>query len=185
MSGAVNARKWSAKWRNWNISDIVFSLSSIESRKERKRPEIFAPCMGTIAPESTARRCFYSFKEDRFDISDTSCLGRPSGFDEDRFNTHDPCQCIRELADVMNCDHSPIVRHFHPMDKIKKSGVCVPHALSQMHKYQRVAICASMLVHHWLAHEQHWPFLTCIVTSDEEWCLYANIRKRKKCLSHN
>ena len=28
VSGVVDARKWSAKWRNWNISDIFFSLSS-------------------------------------------------------------------------------------------------------------------------------------------------------------
>ena len=25
VSGAVDARKWSVKWRNWNISDIFFS----------------------------------------------------------------------------------------------------------------------------------------------------------------
>ena len=31
----------------------------------------------------------------------------------------------------MNCDHSTIVRHLHSMDKVQKSGVCVPHALSQ------------------------------------------------------
>ena len=37
--------------------------------------------------ESTARKWFSRFKEDRFDISDTSRKGRPSGFDEDRLNT--------------------------------------------------------------------------------------------------
>ena len=52
VSGAVDARKWSAKWRNWNISDILFSLSSIEGRR---RPETFAPCMGTI-PSERARQ---------------------------------------------------------------------------------------------------------------------------------
>ena len=42
VSGAVDARKWSAKW---NISEIFFTLSSIEG------PETFAPCMGTIPLE--------------------------------------------------------------------------------------------------------------------------------------
>ena len=51
VSEAVDARKWSIKWRNWNISDILCSLSSIEGRKQRRRPETFAPCMGTIPPE--------------------------------------------------------------------------------------------------------------------------------------
>ena len=35
---------------------------------------------------------------------------RPSGFDEDSLNTlihNDPCQCTRELANLMNCDHLP------------------------------------------------------------------------------
>ena len=37
--------------------------------------------------ESMARKWFSHFKEDRFDISDTTCSRRPSGFDEDRLNT--------------------------------------------------------------------------------------------------
>ena len=43
--------------------------------------------------ESTARKLFYRFKDDRFDISDTPRSGRPLGFNEDRLNTlihHDP-----------------------------------------------------------------------------------------------
>ena len=62
--------------------------------------------------ESTARKWFYRFKEYRFGISDTPRSGRPSVFDEDRLNTlihNNPRQCIRELANMMNCDHSTIV----------------------------------------------------------------------------
>ena len=40
--------------RNWNISDIFFSLSSIEGRKQPRRPEIFAPCIATM-PSARAR----------------------------------------------------------------------------------------------------------------------------------
>ena len=59
--------------------------------------------------ESKARKWFSRFKEDHFDISDTPRSGRPSGFDEDRLSTlihNDARQCTRELANVMNCDHS-------------------------------------------------------------------------------
>ena len=55
--------------------------------------------------DSTARKWFYSFKEDLFDISDTPGSGRPSEFDEDCLNTlihNDPCQCTRKLANVMH-----------------------------------------------------------------------------------
>ena len=122
--------------------------------------------------ESTARKWF-----SRLDISDIPRSGRPSGFEEDRLNTlihNDPSRCSRELANVMNCYHSTIVRHFYWMGKVQKSCVWVPHALSQNHKNLRVAICTSLLARHRL-------FLSIIVTGDEKWCLYANIRKKRNC----
>ena len=131
---------------------------------------------------------FSRCKEDPFDINDTPCSGRPSGFDEDRLNTlihHVPCQCTGEVSDVMNCDHSTIVRHLNSNDKNPKSGVWVPHALNQNHRNQRVAICASLPARHRLALEQHRTFLSCIVTGDEKWCLYVKIRNRKEWLSPN
>ena len=98
--------------------------------------------------DSTARKWFSRFKEDRFD---TPRSERPSEFDGNRLNTlihNDPRQCTREVANVMNCDHYTIVRHLHSMGEVQKSGVWVPHALSQNHKNQRVAICASLHAHH-------------------------------------
>ena len=140
----MDVRKWSAKWRNWNISDIFISLSSIEGRKQRRRPEKFAPCMGTMSTERTLQENGFSrFKQDRFDISDTPRSGIPSGFDDVRLNTlihNDLRVCTRQLANVMNYDHSTtIVLHLHLMGKVKKSGIWVPHALSENHKNQRVA----------------------------------------------
>ena len=52
-------------------------------------------------------------------------------------------------------------------------------------QYQRVAICASLLACHRLTCEQHRSFLSCIVTGDKKWCLYANVRKGKEWLSPN
>ena len=69
------------------------------------------------------------FKENHFDISDTPCSGRHSGFDENLLNiliNNDPRQCTRELANVMNCNNSNIVRHLHSMGKVPKSGVWLP-----------------------------------------------------------
>ena len=86
-----------------------------------------------------------------FDISDTPCSGRPLEFDKNCLKTlihNDPRQCTRELPNVMNSVLSIIVRHLHSMGKVKKSGVWVPHALSQNHKNQWVAIYASPLALH-------------------------------------
>ena len=94
--------------------------------KRMWRPEIFALCMGIIPSERARQEKWFSrFKEDCFDISDTPRSERPSRFDEYRLNTlihNDPRQCTRELANVMNCDHSNIVRLLHSMGKVKKIG---------------------------------------------------------------
>ena len=104
--------------------------------------------------ESTARKYFSYFEEDRFYVSDTPRSGRPSGFKEERLITlihNDPHQCTRELANVINCNHSTIERHLHSMGRVQKSGVCVPLVLSQNHKisgWPYVYLC--LLVIDWL-----------------------------------
>ena len=101
--------------------------------------------------ESTARKWFSRFKEDSFDISSIPRSGRPSRFDEDHLNVlihNDPHECTRELANVMNCDHSTIMRHLYSMGKVQKSGVWVLHTLRQNYKNQQVAIYAFLLAHH-------------------------------------
>ena len=73
--------------------------------------------------ESTSRKWFYRFKEDRFDISDIPCSRKTFEVWRRSFlNTlihNDPRQCTWELANVMNCDHSTIVQHLHSMGKVK------------------------------------------------------------------
>ena len=90
-----------------------------------------------VSRDSTARKWFSDFKEDRFDISDMPHSERPLEFDEVRLNAlfhNNPRQYTRELTNMKNSDHSTILLHFHSMTKVKKSGVWVPHALSQNHK---------------------------------------------------
>ena len=143
MDGAVNARKWTAQSRHIRLFE--FNRGAKAAVVVRN---ICAVYEDNAIGESTATKCFSRFKEDRFDISDTPRSGKPSGFDEDRLNTliqNDRRKCIRELTNVMNCDHSTIVQYLHSMGKIQKPGTWVPHALSQNHKNQRVAICASLL----------------------------------------
>ena len=152
---------------------------------QRRLPKTFAPCMGTM-PSERARQenVFLALMR----IVLTLVTGRPSAVDEDRLNTlihNDPRQCTRELANVMNCEHPPSCDICIQWAKLKKSGVWVPHALSQNHKNQRVTICASLLVFNRVAREQQRPFLSCIVTGSEKWYLHANIKKRKEWLSLN
>ena len=72
VNEAIDARKWSAKWRNWNIFDIFFSLSSIEGAKAAEAARNICAVYGdNVIRESTARKWFTHFEEDHFDISDT------------------------------------------------------------------------------------------------------------------
>ena len=83
----MDVRKWCAKWRNLYISDVFISFSSIEGRKQQRRPETFAQCMGQCIRREHGKKLFSRFKEDRFDISNTPRSARHSGFDENSLNT--------------------------------------------------------------------------------------------------
>ena len=115
---------------------------------------------GNAIRESTVRKLFSRSKEDGFDTGDTPRSAKPWGFDEDRLNIliHiDARKCTRELANVMNCDHSTVV-HLLSTGKVQNSGVLVPHALSQNHKYQRDVVSTSLLARHRLPRVQHRTF---------------------------
>ena len=51
MKRAVDAINGVQSGEFLNISDTFFSSSSLEGRKRRRQPEIFAPCMGTVPSE--------------------------------------------------------------------------------------------------------------------------------------
>ena len=93
---------------------LLFSLNSIEGRKQGRRPETFLPCLETMSSERARQENgFLVLRRIVLTLVTLARSGRPSGFDEDRLNTlihNDPRQCTRELANVMNCNQSTIVR---------------------------------------------------------------------------
>ena len=101
---------------------VVLVLCSIKGAKAAEAARnISAMYENSEIGESTASKWFHRFKENRFDISGTPLSGSPSGFNEDRLNTlihNDPSQCTREMTNVMEYDHSTIVRHLYSMVKI-------------------------------------------------------------------
>ena len=58
VSGVVDARIWSAKWRNWNISDIFFSEFSRVTKAEEVARNICAEFGVNSIGNSTARKWF-------------------------------------------------------------------------------------------------------------------------------
>nr|XP_012234567.1 PREDICTED: histone-lysine N-methyltransferase SETMAR-like [Linepithema humile] len=136
--------------------------------------------------DSTACKWFLRFKEGNFDLDDAPRCGRPTDFDEDRLNVlihDDPYQTTRELAEKMDKDHMTIARHLKSMEKVQKLGAWVPHQLSANNKIRRITISALLLARHRQAVLQHRSFFKLIITGDEKWCLYANMKRRKQWLS--
>lgn len=68
-------------------------------------------------------------------------------------------------------------RHLHALGKVHKYGTMVPHKLSTDNLVQRASICASLL-----SRQKHEPFLDRLVTGDEKWVCYANVRRRRQWL---
>jgi hypothetical protein len=69
------------------------------------------------------------------------------------------------------------------MGKVRKLGAWVPHALSQNNKLQRPMIAAGLLARHKVTHGHKQRFHYRIVTGDEKWCVYVNMKQRKEWFS--
>ncbi len=138
--------------------------------------------------DSTARKWFSRFNERNFDLSDAPCSDRPTDFNEEKLNAlihENPRQTTRELAETMQISHMTISRHLHSMGKVQKLGSWVPHQLDDRNKNQRITISASLLARHRQALNEHQSFLKRIITGDEKWCMYVNMKQRKGWVSPN
>jgi len=133
--------------------------------------------------ERTARKWFARFKEGDFSLDDAPRSGRPVDFDEERLQTilrEDNRQTTRELAEKLDCAPQTVLNHLNALGKVQKLGAWVPHELTQSTRNQRVTTCASLLARYRRAANQQRPFLPLIVTGDEKWVLYINMKQRKE-----
>ena len=62
----------------------------------------------------------------------------------------------------------------------EKLGVWVPHELSENNKENRLQIVSLHLSRHRATRGHKQRFLYQIVTGDEKWCLYINLKQRKE-----
>ena len=138
-----------------------------------------------VIGESTARKCskIAKFKNGNFDIDNTPRSGRPSEFDEDHLKAllkEESRQTSRQLAEKMNCNQKTILNHLHSMGFVEKLGVWVPHELSENNKENRLQIASQHLACHRATRNHKQCFLYRIITGDEKWCLYINMKQRKE-----
>ena len=65
VNRAMDTRIWSAKWRNWNISDIPILLFEFSrgTKPEETARNIYAVYGDNVIGETTARKCIHLFKK--------------------------------------------------------------------------------------------------------------------------
>ncbi|GFW28318.1 histone-lysine N-methyltransferase SETMAR [Trichonephila clavipes] len=90
------------------------------------------------------------------------------------------CQTIEKLTNALNQPWLTIQEHLHQIDKISRSGVWVPHNLSEENRANRSTTCNLLL--QWYNTE---PFFDRLITADEKCVLYDNPKCKRHLISPN
>lgn len=138
---------------------------------------------GEVLEVNKCQSWYRKFAAGDYDLNDMPRSGRPVQFDEDALKSlveADPRLTIQELSRSLQSTWSTVQRHLHQIGKKCRQGVWTPHELSESNKDQRRTICTSLLTR--LNSD---PFLNRIVTGDEKWILYDNVKRSRQWLSAN
>lgn len=130
--------------------------------------------------ERTCRRWFAKFRGGDFTLEDEDRTGRPVEFDEKLLEAaleENPALSVEELAVVLSSNHTTVHRHLQQLGKVPKLGKWVPHELSENNLKSRVDICSSLHSRQLVS-----PFLDRLVTGDEKWIFYRNVKRRRQWL---
>ena len=128
----------------------------------------------------TIRRWFKRFSSGYISVSDAPRQGRPrQNFADELVEAlaQDKRITVRELALKLGATASFIWRRLTELGKTSKLGCWIPRELTEDQKNQRFQTCASLL-----SRQSNEPFLHKLITCDEKWVLYKNVkRKRQWC----
>ena len=84
----------------------------------------------------------------------------------------------RRKLDDQNVDHSTTVRPIKKLGKVRKLTGWAAHELSDNNKAERIRIFTDFL-----QRNEQTPFLKNLVTGDESWLLFKNVKRRNVCVS--
>jgi len=103
---------------------------------------------GDVVSVRVCQQWFRRFRKGDTDLCDRKRGGRPSVVDQSTLEglvDEDPTLTTHELAALLGCNQSTVVRHLHSIGKSCRAGVWVPHLLSEKNVADRVSICQELL----------------------------------------
>ncbi|CAH2103465.1 unnamed protein product [Euphydryas editha] len=130
--------------------------------------------------ERRTQEWFARFRSGNFDVKDAPRSGRPVTEKVDEIlqlmeqDRHASCQ---EIAEALNINHMTVWNHLKRAGYEKKLDIWVLHELMQRNLIDRITISEMLL-----KRNETEPFLKRIITGDDKWAKYENI-KRKRLLS--
>ncbi|XP_076764836.1 histone-lysine N-methyltransferase SETMAR-like [Xylocopa sonorina] len=128
----------------------------------------------------TVRQCqnwFAKFRSGNFDVEDAPRSGRPVEADKDAIKALVDANrriTTREIGERLNLSNSTVYGHLKGMGLTSKLDVWVPHVLTERNLCRRVDACDSLL-----KRQENDPFLKRIITGDEKWVVYNNVKRKR------
>lgn len=135
----------------------------------------------SIISVSQSQRWFKKFRSGNTNLQDEGRSGRPMELDDDLLTAtveQNPVTTIEKLAKGLDSTKTTIHRHLKRINKVSKLSQRVPHELSANNRKQRIIVCKSLLSRLKLE-----PFLNRIITGDEKWVFYHNVKRQRQWLS--
>ena len=156
---------------------FCFKLGEKAAEAHRKLCQAFGE---DVMSERSCREWFARFKSGDMDVEDKPHTGRPTVFDEEQLKAiieTDPKLTTRELADMLDTHYSTVDRHLNSLGKVSKLGQWVPHELTDFDKNRRITACGQLL-----SYRRTHGWLETLVTGDEKWVCYLNIKRKRQWL---
>ena len=112
-----------------------------------------------------------------FDVEDAPRSGRPVEAGEDTIKALIDANrqiTTREIAERLNLSNSTVHDHLKRLGLISKLDIWVPHVLSERNLCRRIDVCDLLL-----KRQENDPFLKLIITGDEKWVVYNNVKRKR------
>ena len=146
-----------------------------------KTLKVLQQTYGEDAPSySCIKKWFKRFKSGDISLKDATVPGRPQEVSDEillKKIEENPDFCSESLSQMMNCCQRTIERHLKRLGFRYKLGQWVPHELTVNNKRTRKSKCELLI-----EKNEKQPFLRYLVTSDEKWILFDNVKNNRRWL---